>query len=618
MRLATLRLTLRLHRFGIIGTSLAALGAAALASWYAVRIDSFPDAVRCAALAQAASPTEADLIACRTFFALTEEASRVAGAMAFLPILAGLFLGVPIVAQELDRGTAALAWWLEPSRSRWLLQRALPIAGLAVLVWLVAGVALDQLEARLLAGVDPAASFHHYGLRGPLVAARAILFLGCGVIVGALLGRTLPSLLVALVLGVGLLGAIDQVHHQIQWLEATPTVTEDGRTNRSDLVVDAGARLPDGEQLTYAELRARYPNPGELLQAQASSTWISWVISGDRYGLIAGREAAATGGLGLLLLVAASPVVARRRPDPGRVRIGLPELRRRRVYRAVRPEERLPGIGTAIRLALWPHRSEIAAGVVVGLVASIGGVLLLMALAGLSAPAHCIWDRFLVPIPPECATTEQFINLKNEWGGRLFAAMAVLPWVVGALIGVVIVGREIEHRTTVFAWSLGPDRRRWLLGRVIVATAVVALLLAIPSVVASEVERAIHPWAPPELSFNNYALRGPLVVARGLAALAIGLFVGAVVGRVLPSLLVAAGGCFALAMLLGLLLPFGQPSEALGDEAFTGQGSQPLIGYSIPGKRLREVELREGAFIGSVSLALLAATIAVVERRRPS
>lgn len=614
MNFAAARLTFRLHGFGSAGIGLLTLSVAALAVWYATRIDSLPDAVSCGALAISANPDESAVVSCRAFAVLNEEASRVAGIMAFLPILAGLFLGVPIVAQELDRGTAPLAWWLDPSRSRWLLQRAMPVAFLAVLLGLIAGAAIDHLESRLLIGVDPAASFHNYGLRGPIVAARVLLFLGCGVLVGSLLGRTLPSMLVALLVGAVLLGGISHVQLQLQRAEAVPLVTEDGYVRPADRAIAAGARLPSGEELTYDELRKRYPNPGELLRAQETSTFLTWVVPGDQYALTSGREAAATVGLGLLLLMAAMLVVTRRRTDPGRVRVGIPAFRRRS---GAPRTGRTSGSIAAIRLTLWPHRSEIAAGLAVGLVSSVGGVLLLAVLAGLSAPAHCIQDRFLVPAPADCTTTEQFVNLTNEWGGRLFALMAVLPWLVGALVGVVIVGREIEHRTAILAWSLAPDRRRWLLGRVAVAGVLVVLLLAIPSVVATEVERVVYPWAPPELSFNDYALRGPLVVARGVGALGIGLLAGAVVGRILPSLLVAGAGCALLAMVLGLLLPFGQPADALRTPGYSAEGSQPLIGYSISGERLREVELREMVFIGGVVLVLVAATTVVTERRRP-
>jgi ABC-type transport system involved in multi-copper enzyme maturation permease subunit len=616
--LAPARLTYRLHRFGILGIGLLLLVVAGLAVWYATRLEGFPNGAECQALAYSNTDDEAAFERCGPFFEVREDANRITGVMAIIPIVAGLFLGVPLVAQELDRGTTRLAWALEPSRWRWLLQRAVPIVGFAIVFGLIAGVAADYLEPRLFPGVDPNASFHDYGLRGPLVAARLVLFVACGVLVGALVGRALASMLVAFVVGAVLLTAIGDAHRGIQRDEAVQIAIEDsGAISRADLWVDSGTRLASGEILTYDQLRARYPNPGEMGQVQEASTWTAFVIPGDRYPEVSSREAVATGAVGLALLGATLPVVARRRADPGRVRLGVRVFRTRARAADRRRSADAPGLLGRARLAVWPHRLEIAAGTVVGLAASVGGILVVGAMAGLSAPAHCIEDRFLVPVPPDCTTTEAFVTFTNEWGARLFAGMAVLPWLVGALIGVVVVGREIEHGTATLAWSLAPGRRGWLLSRALVGAVVVALLLAVPSVVASEAERLVYPWAPPEASFNDYGLRGPLVVGQGVAAFAIALLVGAVVGRVLPSLLLAAGGCFALAVALQGLMPFGQPAEPMPEPEFSRLGPQPLYEHSIPGERLREVELREMIFLGGLSVALVAATAIVVDRRRP-
>ena len=48
---------------------------------------------------------------------------------AFLtPFAVGLFLGVPVVAREVEGRTAPIAWTLSRSRLRWLLQRVIPLA----------------------------------------------------------------------------------------------------------------------------------------------------------------------------------------------------------------------------------------------------------------------------------------------------------------------------------------------------------------------------------------------------------------------------------------------------------------------------------------------------------
>lgn len=56
-----------------------------------------------------------------------------------LPCLAGLALGAPLVAEELDRGTVRLAWSQETGRGRWLARKLL-VAG-AVIVAVFASLA---------------------------------------------------------------------------------------------------------------------------------------------------------------------------------------------------------------------------------------------------------------------------------------------------------------------------------------------------------------------------------------------------------------------------------------------------------------------------------------------
>src|SRR5262249_19867082 len=61
------------------------------------------------------------------------------------PIVAGLLIGGPIVARELETGTARLAWSLGPSRLRWFALRALPLIGLSILAGLAIGVTAQSL-----------------------------------------------------------------------------------------------------------------------------------------------------------------------------------------------------------------------------------------------------------------------------------------------------------------------------------------------------------------------------------------------------------------------------------------------------------------------------------------
>ena len=126
MSLTWARLTLRLSRFELLafGGFVALFIAATVLT--AARIDAVRPPVECLTTFDALPPRLR-----REGNAWYEAQNGVAGLsmglLIFLSFAAGLFLGVPIVARELERGTARLAWSLAPSRMRWYLARMLPV-----------------------------------------------------------------------------------------------------------------------------------------------------------------------------------------------------------------------------------------------------------------------------------------------------------------------------------------------------------------------------------------------------------------------------------------------------------------------------------------------------------
>jgi hypothetical protein len=254
---------------------------------------------------------------------------------------------------------------------------------------------------------------------------------------------------------------------------------------------------------------------------------------------------------------------------------------------------------------------------------------------GVSAgPPRCIEDRFLVPQPLECAHTEEFLFINEEFGGKIMAAMAIVPFVTGALLGVLVVAREIEQRTATLPWSLSGSRTRWLLRAALPLAALLLLLLTFLAFAATFLEAARTPGSDPAASLNDYGLRGPLIVFRGLLAFAIGVLTGALLGRVLPALIVAAVACILAFNVLLIAKPFGMPFEPLPERPswsygglvdiwapieWTSSGEEivpdPRLG--IPGERLREIELRESALLAVAFVVLSGVSLLVVNRRRP-
>lgn len=187
----------------------------------------------------------------------------------------------------------------------------------------------------------------------------------------------------------------------------------------------------------------------------------------------------------------------------------------------------------------------------------VGGTLLLAALAALVAwqtavttarLTACYVDAAGGPLSPDCRSLIGWGNILTEAGPILVGATAVVPFVVGLLLGAPLVSRELEKRTAPMAWSLSRSRSRWLAIRVLpllVALTVALLLLG-------QASESLILAAPSnnELGFRVFAMHGPLVAVRGVATFCIGLLVGLVVGRMLPAILVT--GVLAIVLVAGV------------------------------------------------------------------
>ena len=226
------------------------------------------------------------------------------------PFIAGLILGGPLVAREIDRGTARLAWSLSPSRLRWYVHRLAPVLVVLGATAMVIGVVADRLLAAMITDEDLANSFMGFHGRGVLIATGTLLIGATGIAVGAVLGRTIQTLLLSLVLGGLLLTAVSEVDQKV--FMPTETVV-DASNNYSDrnLYIDSRFQLPDGTLATWEQLVAIDPS---VMENGPNYPNVSLMIPGERYRAVEAREALAELGIAALLLVAGAVVVMRRRP----------------------------------------------------------------------------------------------------------------------------------------------------------------------------------------------------------------------------------------------------------------------------------------------------------------
>jgi hypothetical protein len=113
--------------------------------------------------------------------------------LAVLPALAGIFLGAPLVARELERGTHRLAWTQGMTRQRWMLAK---VGALVIVTLLLSGAfslllawwrgPLDQVNGdRFASGFD---------LEGIAPVAYALFALALGIAAGVLIRRSVPAM----------------------------------------------------------------------------------------------------------------------------------------------------------------------------------------------------------------------------------------------------------------------------------------------------------------------------------------------------------------------------------------------------------------------------------------
>jgi hypothetical protein len=321
-------------------------------------------------------------------------------------------------------------------------------------------------------------------------------------------------------------------------------------------------------------------------------------------------------------------------------------------------------VRTLSRLSLKLQRFEVAATLGLCLAATAAALVVRGALQSLAATQDCFVEWFTAATPPGTGScgpqVQEFFAVDNAQAAPVLLATALLPWIAGLMLGVPAVGRELEGRTGSVAWSLAGSRLKWLAVRVVPIAATLVGALAIVAAAADALLAARQPWVTPGQSFLEPVAHGVLLVERGIVAYLIGLLVGAVMGRVLPALIVT-GLVLALLFVGGEVLRgswlqsqartfatteaptpldtpgaavFGSASRAsdgtiLSDEdalAMAPDGVDPSewlaanfenVYLLVPGSKYPEWVQLESVGLTAVALAALVLTASIVRRRRP-
>lgn len=306
---------------------------------------------------------------------------------------------------------------------------------------------------------------------------------------------------------------------------------------------------------------------------------------------------------------------------------------------------------TQLRLLAKQFRFELLASAI-----AVGAVLIaaIVIHAHVTAilPTKTCLDVWLAggPDVAQCPGMEDYFSRVEHEAGQLTGAFLLLPPLLGAILGTILVSREIEQRTAQLAWSLGSNRLRWLAERVLPIGAFLLVLLVLLAIGAELLESTRYPYVDTRAAFVDYGQRGLPLIARGLAGFSLAVFIGSVVGRQLPALILAVLVPVGLLYLGSALFPYGVPSELIVQDGFNpGLGSSYVTDWeisqvfidadgkisteppvdiatkgdikmatiAIPGRRLGEVEGRDGAVLLGIGAVGLVATGLVVRRRRP-
>jgi hypothetical protein len=204
-------------------------------------------------------------------------------------------------------------------------------------------------------------------------------------------------------------------------------------------------------------------------------------------------------------------------------------------------------------MAVRIQRFEVWSCVLLAALVGITALIVQARLAGVGAPVECLTPWIFPDVVYDAARCdplrEAFFQISRDEAGLVMTAMNVVPLAIGLLLGVGLVGREMEGGTAPTVWALAGSRRRWLLGRLIPILVILVALLAFMAIAAELLAAARVPWQLGRASFDDAGLHGPGVVARGVAAFSLALAVGAWSGRMLPTILLSA--LFALFLGIG-------------------------------------------------------------------
>jgi hypothetical protein len=188
----------------------------------------------------------------------------------FLPLLIGVFLGVPLLAREHEQRTLLLAWSQDITPQRWLWTKLSLLAGLTAALSAAAAAACDHLAHVLSIAADKSLfSGQAFLVTGTVPLTLSVVWLIIGVALGAAIRRPLPAAFAALAGYIGLFFLAQWRYPTFRTPLTTITPVVVGRQSgvgsdpNSLRVLSGSGDLVDaaGHQLSPGTLQAMCPPP---------------------------------------------------------------------------------------------------------------------------------------------------------------------------------------------------------------------------------------------------------------------------------------------------------------------------------------------------------------------
>jgi hypothetical protein len=195
-----------------------------------------------------------------------------AGVLQAVPALAGIFIGGPLLARELESGTFRFAWTQGCGRLRWTVSRLVPLA-----VLVAAGTAALSLViswyAQPFLAADATSVFRStlFDLRGVDLAAWTLAAFTIAALAGLLIRRTVAAMAAAAAAWGGLF-AVTSIYLRVRY--------------EAPLVVRGQASAPGGDGVPWVLKRWMTGPDGHVLSAPAMGRAVSQARSalGTRSG----------------------------------------------------------------------------------------------------------------------------------------------------------------------------------------------------------------------------------------------------------------------------------------------------------------------------------------------